>query len=104
MNKTYCVVSTLVIAAGCSASSDGGETVGEAAQALTNGHTYNLGTLVRSGACMDVAAAGTADGTKIQELGARIPTTVGAADVSSTQSVVASSTFDARGAHGGNHV
>jgi beta-glucanase (GH16 family) len=51
----------LVAAAGC-----GEAAVGESQQALVAG-TYNLGTLARPGACMDVAGAGTADGTNIQE-------------------------------------
>jgi len=67
MSRTRLVAPMLVVAAGCSGANSEGEAVGESAEALTNGHIYNFGTLVRPGACMDVAAAGTADGTNIQE-------------------------------------
>jgi Chitinase class I/Ricin-type beta-trefoil lectin domain-like len=67
MDKTYTLVSMLVLASGCSPSGDDSEALGESSQALTSGHTYKLETLAHSGSCMDVAASGTADGTNIQE-------------------------------------
>lgn len=67
MEKTYILASMLVLASSCSPSGDDREVLGESSQALTSGHTYKLGTLVRPGACVDVASAGTADGTNIQE-------------------------------------
>ena len=57
----------LVVVASCSAAHDDAEAVGDTTQALTSGHNYNLGTLANPGSCMDVAAAGTSDGTNIQE-------------------------------------
>ncbi len=54
------------IAAGCSAQS-GGDVVERSSEAVTTGATYNFGTLAHPGSCMDAQAAGTADGTQIQE-------------------------------------
>ena len=57
-------MAALVVVA-CSASS--GENVGESGNAVTNGTIYNFGALAHPGSCLDAFAAGTTDGTQIEE-------------------------------------
>jgi hypothetical protein len=49
----------------CSASA--GDATGHGAQAVAAGQVFNFGALAHPGSCMDAQAAGTADGTPIQE-------------------------------------
>ena len=54
-----------VLLAGCGAPP--AEMVREQVQGIVAGATYNFGALAHPGSCMDAQAAGTADGTQIQE-------------------------------------
>ena len=72
MKQTYLAVSTLAFLVGCGAApgtsgSDNVNVIDGQDEALTSNGTYTFGTLVHSGSCMDITAAGTADGTQIQE-------------------------------------
>ena len=61
---------TLVLCAavlGCAGNASTGGPVGESGAGLSNGAVYNFGTLAHPGACMDARAAGTGNGTQIQE-------------------------------------
>jgi hypothetical protein len=69
--KTSLAISTLVFLVGCGATPSATDTdnvnVLNDGEALTSNATYTFGTAVHSGSCMDIAAAGTADGTQVQE-------------------------------------
>ncbi len=72
MKTQWLAVSTLAFLVGCGAAADNSgtdeasEQSGES-EALTSNATYNFGTAVHAGSCMDIAAASTADGAQIQE-------------------------------------
>ena len=63
----YVFTFAALVAIACSSSPD--ESVGHAGTAVSNGTIYNFGTLAHPGSCMDARAAGTANGTQIQEFG-----------------------------------
>jgi len=54
-----------VFAGGCAVQPS--EDIGSSAQGVASGNVYNLGALAHPGSCMDARAAGTANGTQIQE-------------------------------------
>ena len=58
-------IATLAVVA-CSASS-GEPTASSASQAVAAGQIFNFGAIAHSGSCIDASAAGTTDGTQIQE-------------------------------------
>ena len=60
------LVTLLAVGVGCSAQVGEGD-VGQSNEAVGAGLVYNFGTLAHPGSCMDAFAAGTADGTQIQE-------------------------------------
>lgn len=55
----------VILAAACSAG--GPESAASGAQSVGDGEIYDFGTLAHPGSCMDARAAGTGDGTQIQE-------------------------------------
>jgi hypothetical protein len=60
----YVIGIAATVAIACSVSS---EPVGQSGDAVSNGTILNLGTLAHPGSCMDARAAGTGNGTQIQE-------------------------------------
>jgi hypothetical protein len=66
MKKLIMLAAGAIIAAGCSASNPE-ERAENSGEPLSLGSTFNLGTLVHPGACLDAAGSGTANGTQIQE-------------------------------------
>jgi hypothetical protein len=65
MTSRHAISICILFCAACIATPE--ERVGETHQSITTGDIYNMGTLANPGSCMDAEAAGTADGTQIQE-------------------------------------
>jgi len=71
MNKSPMVCITALALCACGASAADGanpeDNAGTLESASTTATVYNYGTLANPGSCLDAAAAGTADGTQLQE-------------------------------------
>ncbi|HEY2512665.1 MAG TPA: RICIN domain-containing protein, partial [Polyangiaceae bacterium] len=62
-------VLALGVTAAVACSAGTGDSVGSGGSAISTGTIFNFGTLAHPGSCMDAFAAGTTDGTPIQEFG-----------------------------------
>src|SRR6202030_3308967 len=65
MTSRHAISISVLVCAACSATPD--ERVGQTHEGITSGDIYNFGALTHPGSCMDVRAAGTANGSQIQE-------------------------------------